>query len=48
MSVKHLQKYIDEFSNPNNVHLMDTMDQINSTSYGIMKTKKLTYREMVG
>ena len=47
MSVKHLQKYIDEFSNRNNVRPMDTMDQINATIYGLMKTKKLTYREMI-
>ncbi len=46
MSVKHLQKYIDEFSNRNNVRPMDTMDQINATINGLVG-KRLTYKELI-
>lgn len=46
MSVKHLQKYIDEFSNRNNVRPMDTMDQINVTINGLVG-KRLTYKELI-
>lgn len=46
MSVKHLQKYIDEFSNRNNVRPMDTMDQINATINGLVG-KRLTYQDLI-
>ncbi|MCY4262990.1 MAG: IS1595 family transposase [Candidatus Dadabacteria bacterium] len=46
MSVKHLQKYIDEFSNRNNVRPMDTMDQINATINGLVG-KRLKYKELI-
>ena len=45
MSVKHLQRYIDEFSNRNNIRDMDTMDQINATINGLVG-KRLKYKEL--
>jgi transposase-like protein len=47
MSVKHLQRYIDEFSNRYNVRPMDTMDQIDSTIAGLVG-KRLKYKELIG
>ena len=47
MSVKHLQRYIDEFSNRYNVRPMDTMDQIGTTIHGLVNSKKISYKEMV-
>lgn len=47
MSVKHLQRYIDEFCGRYNVRQIDTMDQIGSTIHGLMGAKKLTYKEFV-
>ena len=45
MSVKHLQKYIDEFSNRTNVRQLDTIDQINATISGLAG-KRLKYKEL--
>ena len=45
MSVKHLQAYIDEFSNRTNVRQLDTMDQINATIHGLVG-KRLKYKEL--
>ena len=45
MSVKHLQKYIDEFSNRTNVRQLDTLDQINATIHGLV-WKRLKYKEL--
>ena len=47
MSVKHLQRYLDEFSNCNNVHPMNTIDRINATIAGLVG-KRLTYEDMIG
>ena len=46
MSVKHLQKYIDEFSNRTNVRQLDTMDQISATIHGLVG-KRLKYEELI-
>ena len=46
MSVKHLQKYIDEFSNRTNVRPLDTIDQINATIVGLVG-KRLTYKDLI-
>lgn len=46
MSVKYLQKYIDEFSNRNNVRQLDTMEQINTTIAGLVG-KRLKYKELI-
>ncbi len=45
MSVKHLQAYIDEFSNRTNVRQLDTIDQINATIHGLVG-KRLKYKEL--
>ena len=45
MSAKHLQKYIDEFSNRTNVRPLDTIDQINATIVGLVG-KRLTYKDL--
>lgn len=45
MSVKHLQKYINEFANRTNVRPMDTIDQINLTLKGLAG-KRLTYQDL--
>ena len=47
MSVKHLQKYIDEFCGRYNVRQIDTIDQIDSTIHGLLGAKKLTYKEFI-
>ena len=36
-----------EFCDRYNVHHIDTMDQIGSTTHGLMEAKKLTYKEFV-
>ena len=46
MSVKHLQKYIDEFSNRTNVRPLDTIDQTNATIVGLVG-KRLTYKDLI-
>jgi transposase-like protein len=46
MSVKHLQKYIDEFANRANVRPLDTIDQINLTLKGLVG-KRLTYQDLI-
>ncbi len=46
MSVKHLQKYINEFANRANVRPMDTIDQINLTLKGLVG-KRLTYQDLI-
>ena len=46
MSVKHLQKYVNEFANRTNVRPMDTIDQINLTISGLVG-KRLTYQELI-
>ena len=47
MSVKHLQRYIDEFCSRYNVRRIDTIDQRDSTIHGLMGAGKLTYKEFV-
>ena len=42
MSVKHLQKYINEFANCTNIRPMDTIDQINLTLKRLVG-KRLAY-----
>ena len=44
MSVKRLQKYIDEFANRTNIRPMDTIDQINLTIKKLAG-KRLAYRD---
>ena len=46
MSVKHLQKYINEFANRTNVRPMNTIDQINLTLKGLVG-KRLTYQDLI-
>lgn len=46
MSVKHLQKYIDEFSNRHNIRPMHTLDQVNATIAGLAG-KRLKYKELI-
>ena len=46
MSVKHLQRYIDEFANRVNVRPLDTIDQINLTLKGLVG-KRLTYKDLI-
>ena len=45
MSVKHLQRYVDEFSNRNNIRSLDTIDQVNATINGLVG-KRLKYKEL--
>ena len=44
MSVKHLQKYINEFADRTNVRPVDTIDQINLTLKRLVG-KRLAYRD---
>ena len=46
MSVKHLQKYVNEFANRTNVRPMHTIDQINLTLKGLVG-KRLTYQDLI-
>ena len=46
MSVKHLQRYINEFSQRANVRPMHTIDQINLIISGLVG-KRLTYRDLI-
>ena len=46
MSVQHLQRYINEFSNRCNVRQLDTMLQVDGTIAGLVG-KRLRYRELV-
>ena len=46
MSVKHLQKYINEFANRTNIRPMDTIDQINLTLERLVG-KRLAYRDLI-
>ena len=46
MSVKHLQRYINEFSQRVNVRPMHTIDQINLIISGLVG-KRLTYRDLI-
>ena len=46
MSVKHLQRYINEFSNRTNVRPLDTIDQINLTLKGLVG-KRLRYQDLI-
>ena len=46
MSVKHLQRYINEFSQRVTVRPMHTIDQINLIISGLVG-KRLTYRDLI-
>ncbi len=47
MSVKHLQRYINEFAGRHNVRDLDTIQQMAALAHG-MGGKRLTYRALVG
>ena len=47
ISVKHLQRYVDEFCGRYNVCQIYTIDQIGSTMHGLMGARKLTYKEFI-
>ena len=47
MSVKHLQRYIDEYVGRHNLRPLDTMNQITEIINGLLG-KKLSYKELVG
>ena len=46
MSFKHLQKYVDEYSNRLNMRTMDNTDQINRTIQGLVG-KQFIYKDLV-
>ena len=45
VSVKHLQRYVDEFSGRHNIRDLDTIEQMASVAAG-MRDKRLTYRQL--
>ena len=47
MSVKHLQRYVNEFAGRHNVRDLDTIQQMAALAHG-MGGKRLTYRQLVG
>ena len=47
LSVKHLGRYVDEFSGRHNQREADTLDQMGAMVQG-MVGKRLRYRELVG
>ena len=46
VSVKHLQRYVDEFSGRHNLRPLDTVDQMAVLALG-MVGKRLTYRQLI-
>ena len=44
MSVKHLQRYTDEFCGRYNIHQIDTIDQIDSTIHGLLGPTSMRVR----
>ena len=47
MSVKHLDRYVQEFAGRHNVRDLDTIKQMAALAYG-MNGKRLKYRELIG
>ena len=47
MSVKHLQRYINEFAGRHNIRDLDTIQQMAALAHG-MGGKRLTYRDLIG
>ena len=47
MSVKHLQRYVNEFCGRHNVRDFDTIDQMTALVVGLVG-KRLQYRELTG
>ncbi len=47
MSVKHLDRYVQEFAGRHNVRDLDTVKQMAALAYG-MNGKRLKYRELIG
>ena len=47
VSVKHLGRYVDEFSGRHNVRPLDTQDQMGKMAAG-MVGKRLTYADLIG
>lgn len=47
MSVKHLQRYIEEFAGRHNIRDLDTIQQMAALAHG-MGGKRLTYRQLIG
>ena len=46
MSIKHLQKYVNEFAGRHNIRNLDTIDQMTVMVRG-MNGKRLTYRDLI-
>ena len=46
ISIKHLQKYVDEFSNRQKVRELDTIKQIDCTINGLVG-KRLKFKDLV-
>ena len=47
VSVKHLGRYVDEFSGRHNVRPLDTQDQMSRIAAGAVG-KRLTYADLIG
>ena len=47
VSVKHLGRYVDEFSGRHNVRPLDTQDQMDRMAAGAVG-KRLTYANLIG
>ena len=47
LSVKHLDRYVQEFAGRHNQRPLDTIDQMAAMARG-MDGKRLTYRELIG
>ena len=47
LSVKHLDRYVNEFAGRHNQRPLDTIDQMSAMARG-MDSKQLTYKELIG
>ena len=47
LSVKHLDRYVNEFAGRHNQRPLDTIDQMSAMVRG-MDAKRLTYEELIG
>ena len=47
LSVKHLDRYVNEFAGRRNQRPLDTIDQMSAMARG-MDSKQLTYKELIG